>query len=72
MTEAQAEGLRRLASVRRRSQAALMRDALDGLLGHDTRARRISRARAAIGVFRSGHADTSAEHDRALDDVLAP
>jgi Ribbon-helix-helix protein, copG family len=72
MTSDQAEALRRLAALRRRSQAALLRDALDGLLGDEDRTRRIARARRAIGGFRSGRADTSREHDAVLDDAFGP
>ena len=72
MTPDQADALRRLAALRRRSQAALLRDALDGLLGDEERSRRIARARRVIGAFRSGSADTSVEHDAALDDAFAP
>ena len=66
MTGDQAEALRRLAAVRRRSQAALLRDALDELLRDDTLARRVGHAREVIGAFRSGTSDTAEEHDRAL------
>ena len=72
MTEEQAEGLRRLAAVRSRSQAALLRDALDALLEDDRRSRRMERARGAFGAFRSGHHDTSERHDAALDEAFAP
>ena len=71
MTDEQAEGLRRLADVRRRSQAALMRDALDDLIADGDRSRRIGRARLAAGAFRSGSVDTSAEHDAALADAFS-
>ncbi len=72
MTEEQAEGLRRLAALRNRSQAALLRDALDDLLEDDRRARRVERATAAFGTFRSGHHDTSERHDDALLETLTP
>lgn len=72
MTEEQAEGLRRLAALRNRSQAALLRDALDVVLGDRRRAERIQRARQAIGAFHSGRSDTSERHDEALDDAFAP
>ena len=67
MTDDQAEGLRRLAELRRRSQAALMRDALDALIGDQDRGRRVSRARLAAGAFHSGSANISVDHDDALD-----
>lgn len=71
MTEEQAEGLRRLAALRNRSQAALLRDALDVVLGDGRRAERIQKARQAIGAFQSGRSDTSEQHDEALDDAFA-
>jgi hypothetical protein len=71
MTGEQAEGLRRLADLRRRSQAALMRDALDALITDSDRSRRIARARLAVGAFHSGSAGTSIDHDAALDDAFA-
>lgn len=67
MTEQQAEGLRRLAALRNRSQAALLRDALDNLLDDDHQARLLQRARAALGAHRSGGSDTSEQHDAALE-----
>ena len=66
MTEEQAEALRRLAAVRRRSQAALLRDALDELLEQDALARRVAMARDVVGAFRSGTRDTAEEHDQVL------
>jgi len=71
MTEAQAEALRRLSNVRDRSQAALLRDALDSLLEADTRAARAEHARSVLGSFRSGHATTSERHDDALDEAFS-
>jgi predicted transcriptional regulator len=71
MTEDQAARLRRLAAVRQRSQAALLRDALDQLLGNDDRQRRIDRAKAAIGRFSSGTSDTATRHDDVLEDAYA-
>jgi hypothetical protein len=66
MTDGQADALRRLAAVRRRSQAALLRDALDELLRDDILARRATMARDVIGAFRSGTHDTAEAHDQAL------
>jgi hypothetical protein len=71
MTEAQAEQLRRLSVLRRRSQAALLRDALDGLLASEDRHRRIERARSAVGQFGSGTSDTAERHDDILDASFA-
>jgi hypothetical protein len=70
MTDEQAEALRRLAAARQRSQAALLRDALDDLLAGDERTGRVVRAREAVGAFRSGTTETSERHDEALDDAF--
>ena len=72
MTEEQAEALRRLAAVRQRSQAALLREALDTLLDADERAARAERALAVLGAFHSGSSDTSEHHDAALADAFSP
>jgi hypothetical protein len=66
MTEQQAEALRHLAALRDKSQAAVLRDALDALVEADHRATLIARARRAIGAYRSGSSTTSTDHDEAL------
>ena len=66
MTEQQAEALRHLAALRDKSQAAVLRDALDALVNADQRAMRLSRARRAVGAYRSGLSTTSIDHDEAL------
>jgi hypothetical protein len=71
MTDEQADGLRRLAELRRRSQAALMRDALDTLMTDGDRSRRIARARLAAGAFHSGSREISVEHDEAVADAFS-
>ena len=71
MTEEQAEGLRRLAALREKSQAAVLRDALDQLLGNEARAVRIARARAATGAWSSDPASTSTDHGAALAEAFA-
>jgi hypothetical protein len=71
MTGAQADALRRVATTRRISQAAVLRDALDVVVANEERTRRIDRARRSLGSFSSGFADTSAEHDAALDDAFS-
>ena len=81
MTEDQAEALRRLSNLRKVSQAALLRDALDELLGDDVRQRRIERARAACGAFRADAADAGdpparrpaggLDHDVVLDEAFS-
>jgi hypothetical protein len=72
MTGEQAEALRRLSAVRQRSQAALLREALDTLLDADERAARAERAQVVLGGFRSGSSDTSEHHDAALGDAFSP
>jgi hypothetical protein len=64
MTDDQMLALRRLAAVRRRSQASLLRDAIDRLLRDDTLTRRAAIARDVIGAFRSGTRDASEQHDQ--------
>jgi hypothetical protein len=71
MTEQQAIALRRLAALRQRSQAALLRDALDAYVDDDERVRRLERARGAVGAFASGHANTSERHDEVLTEAFS-
>jgi len=71
MTEEQAEALRRLAALRRRSQAALMRDALDSLMEDAERSRRVARARQWSGAFHSGASRISEDHDLALAEAFS-
>ncbi|MGB6059290.1 MAG: ribbon-helix-helix domain-containing protein [Microthrixaceae bacterium] len=70
MTEEQAEKLRRLAALRQRSQAALMREALDALLA-DSENTRTASARSVIGRYGSGNSDTAERHDEALDEAFS-
>ena len=70
MTEEQAERLRRLSALRNRSQAALMREALDGL-GSDDLDRRVARARGVLGAYSSGGTSTSERHDDALAEAYS-
>jgi hypothetical protein len=70
MTEEQAERLRRLSAIRNRSQAALMREALDGL-GSDDLDRRVERARGVLGAYSSGGTSTSEHHDDALAEAYS-
>ncbi len=72
MTEDQAEGLRRLATLRRRSQAALLRDALDALLHDEDLGRRLARARQGFGAFRSGADNLAEDHDRVFAESIDP
>ena len=71
MTEEQAEGLRSLAAKRRRSQAALLREALDELLAGNDRERRLDTARQVVGKYESAHENTAEEHDAALDEAFS-
>jgi hypothetical protein len=70
LTEEQAESLRRLASERGLSMAAVIREALDRAIGVDEVARRRERAIAAIGGFRSGLHDVSERHDDYLAEAF--
>jgi hypothetical protein len=70
LTEEQAESLRRLASERGLSMAAVIRDALDRAIGVDEVARRRERAVAAIGGFHSGLHDVSERHDDYLAEAF--
>jgi hypothetical protein len=67
MTESQAHRLRLLSSRSQRSQAALLRDALDTLLDVELRQRTIDRARRAAGAFSSAPGSVSVDHDAELD-----
>jgi hypothetical protein len=71
LTEQQAEALRRLSALRSKSQAALLRDALDVLTAQEARAVRVERARQVVGAFASGHTETSTAHDAALDEAYS-
>jgi predicted DNA-binding protein len=70
MTEEQAESLRRMSARRHRSQAALLREALDRLLAADDAERRLAAARAAVGRHASGFTDTAVAHDEVLDEAF--
>lgn len=68
LTEEQEAKLRRLAVSDGKSIAALIRDAVDGLLAEDERERERLRERAfaVIGKHRSGGRALGREHDRYL------
>ena len=59
------------AAARREATLAAERDALDTILDHELRATRATRARTAIGAFRSGTTNTSTEHDEAPLEAFA-
>ena len=71
MTEEQQDALQRLAAARKISQAAVLRDALDSLIEHDARLRRLEQARQLSGRYHSGHTSTSVDHDEALDEAFS-
>ncbi len=66
LTEEQARALRRAASERGISMAAVIRDLLEQALS-TPQAGRVTRARGAIGRFSSGVRTVSREHDRELE-----
>jgi predicted transcriptional regulator len=70
LSSEQAERLRRLAAVRERSQASLLREAVDLLYDSDERLAAIDRARQPIGAYSSGHRDTADRHDDVLDEAF--
>jgi hypothetical protein len=69
LTEQQQEALRRLAALRRRSQAAVLRDALEEIVADDARLRRVERVRALAGRYGSGDARSVTEHDAMLAEI---
>lgn len=71
LTAEQARRLRGLASKRRTSMAALIREDVDRAYPPSDRVdERWSKALAAVGGFRSGASDVSLEHDRELGDAF--
>lgn len=65
LTEDQAASLKRLARERRTSVAAVVRGAVDEVLGGepDERGERVERARALAGSIHSGLGDLAENHD---------
>ena len=68
LTDEQARALRRAASDRGISMAAVIRELVDDALAFEQQAR-VGRALGALGRFRSGVSHVSAEHDRELEDA---
>ena len=73
-TDRQVTAIRREARKRRTSDAAIVRQAVDRLLGpvqprDAARTERFARALSVVGTFDSGRTDISVEHDRELDDI---
>lgn len=66
LTEEQARALHRKASEQATSVAHLIREAVDASLAADRVAGDRQRALQAVGRFRSGLNDVSADHDRYL------
>jgi hypothetical protein len=71
LTEAQAAGLKRAAAERGVSMAALIREAVDGLVSGPDPADTRRRARAAIGAFSSGLGGAAANHEEYLAQAIA-
>ncbi|MCX6538989.1 MAG: CopG family transcriptional regulator [Acidobacteria bacterium] len=75
LMEAQAQELRKLAAVERRSMADLVRDGVDAMLKAHAGGRRDhakARALAAAGRFRSGVPDLGTRHDDHLAQARKP
>lgn len=70
LTEDQARALRRAATQRGVSVAALIRELVDEGLGAPAAARS-ARARAAVGRYGSGSNTVSRDHDRELDSAFS-
>jgi hypothetical protein len=68
LTDTQFRELEQRAESTGRPIAALVREAVDAWVAADVRRRRIDRAVAAIGGFRSGLGDLAENHDRYLDE----
>lgn len=69
MTEEQAKALKDLSARQGKSIAELIRMGVDAVLqsqGEINRQQRIQRALSVVGMFRTGDADLSQEHDRYL------
>lgn len=69
LTEKQAKALKRAASARGVSMAALVREAVDRVTEGRTEDVVWKRALAAVGAFRGDKANVSEEHDRYLADA---
>ena len=72
-TEEQMAALRRIARGRRRPVAELVRECVDDLLAGAAELspdEKWRRAAAAVGGFRSGRSDVSAQHDSYLADAV--
>lgn len=71
LTEEQVRQLKRVAAERGISVSALIREAIDRAVAVDDGHARRQRALAAVGRFRSGNKEVSAEHDRYLAEDFA-
>jgi hypothetical protein len=70
LAPAQAEALKREAAARGVSMAELVREAVDRYLAGGGIEPRRQRAIEAVGGFRSGRGDVSADHDRHLAEAF--
>jgi 16S rRNA U516 pseudouridylate synthase RsuA-like enzyme len=71
LTEEQARELKRIAAQRGISVSALVRQAIEKAVALDDGPAKRQRALAAVGKFRSGTKEISAEHDRYLAEDFA-
>lgn len=72
LTEDQSRALKKLASLRHLSVAALVREGVDVVLRADVvldKVEKRKRALAIVGKYRSGKRDISKKHDRDLAEV---
>jgi hypothetical protein len=72
LTETQMEALRRLAALKKKSLADLVRQSVDLFLDRESPTGdglRVKRALAVVGKFSSGSGDGSSAHDRHLADA---
>jgi hypothetical protein len=72
LTEEQMEALRRLAALKKKSMADLVRQSVELYLDRESPtgdALRVKRALEVVGKFSSGSADGSSGHDRHLADA---
>lgn len=72
LTEEQMQALRREASRRHTSIAAIVRKAVDVELGEEERQERLRAIMSVVGKYRSGHSDIGLKHDLYLDPDYEP
>ncbi len=70
LTGEQAAAVKRIAAQRGVSMAAVIRDAVDGILDGDERRARWERALSVVGSASGGGENVSEEHDRYLEEAF--